>query len=71
MTILEEACNSLIIEKHDPYVIRRFGRDGEIPGVAHEATVLLYSLKVDSFLEDLAKGAELIECSTLKKGRNR
>jgi len=60
MTILEEACHSLIIVEHDPML---YGDSTEmveyikqaLKRVAHEATVLLYSPDIDPFLEDIAK----------------
>jgi hypothetical protein len=72
MTILEEAHHTLIIIEHDPilcdsqemieYIFQAMKQ------AACEATVLLYSPRIDPFLEDLAK--VLIGYFTLRKGQD-
>jgi hypothetical protein len=65
MTILEEACHSLIVVEHDPLLYENSIEMVEyiqqaLKQVAREATVLLYSPGIDPFLEDLAKGADRV-----------
>jgi hypothetical protein len=65
MTILEEACHSLIIVEHDPMLYEDSSEMVEYISLAmrqaaHVATVLLYSPGVDPFLEDLAKDADRV-----------
>ncbi|MDD1758938.1 MAG: hypothetical protein LUQ22_09440 [Methanotrichaceae archaeon] len=65
MTILEEACHSLIIIEHDPILYEDSAEMVEyvsqaMKQAAHEATVLLYSPGIDPFLEDLAKSADRV-----------
>ncbi|MDD1752754.1 MAG: hypothetical protein LUQ38_06665 [Methanotrichaceae archaeon] len=65
MNILEEAAHSLIIVEHDPLLYEDSTEMVEyisqaLKQASHEATVLLYSLGIDPFLEDLAKGADRV-----------
>ena len=65
MTILEEACHCLIIVEHDPMLYEDSAEMVEyiqqaLKQAAHEAMVQLYSLGIDLFLEDLAKGADRV-----------
>jgi hypothetical protein len=65
MTILEEACNSLIIVEHDPLLYEDSAEMVEdiqqaLKQAAHEATILLYSPSIDPFLEDLANSADRV-----------
>jgi hypothetical protein len=65
MTILEEAHHSLIIIEHDPVLYKDSLEMVEYVSQAmrqasHEATVLLYSPGIDSFLEELAKDADRV-----------
>ena len=65
MTILEEACHSLIIVEHDPLLYEDSQEMTEyisqaLMQASHEATVLLYSPAIDPFLEDLAKSANRV-----------
>jgi hypothetical protein len=72
MTILEEACHSLIIIEHDPILYDNSQGMVEyiqqaLKQAAQETTVLLYSPGIDPFLEDLAKGADRV--FYLRKGQ--
>jgi hypothetical protein len=65
MTILEDY--SLIIVEHDPLLYEKSTEMVEyvqqaLKQAAHEATALLYSPRIDPFLEDLTKGADRIFC---------
>jgi hypothetical protein len=65
MTILEEACHSLIIEEHDSRLYEDSAEMVEyislaLKPAAHKATVLLYTPAIDPFLEDLAKSADRV-----------
>lgn len=62
MTILEEACYSLIIVENDPMLYENSTEIVEfiqeaLKQATHEATALLYSPWIDPFLEDLARAA--------------
>ena len=65
MTILEEACHSLIIVEHDPVLYENSQEMTEyvsqaMKDAAKEAGVLLYAPGVDPFLEELIKNADRV-----------
>ena len=65
MTILEEAHHSLIIVEHDPMLYEDAQEMTEyiskaLRQASHEATVLLYSSGIDTFLEDMTKLADRV-----------
>jgi hypothetical protein len=65
MTTLEEASHTLITVEYDPLLYEDLTEMIEysqqaLKQAAHEATVLLYSPSIDSFLEDLVKSADRV-----------
>ena len=65
MTILEEACHSLIIIEHDPIIYEDSAEMVEyvsraMKEAAQEATMLLYSPGLDPFVEELAQNSDHI-----------
>ena len=72
MTILEEARHTRIIIEHDPLLYEDAAELTEfisksMSETAKEAAVLLYSLLMDKFLEDLTRNAD--RYSTSMKGQ--
>ena len=65
MTILEEACHSLIIVEHDPMLYEDAQEMAEyvsqaMKEAAKDATVLLYASGADPYFEDLTRNADRI-----------
>jgi len=65
MTILEEACHSLIIIEHDPIIYENSAEIVEhvsnaMREAAQEATVLPYSDGLDPFVEELARNCDYV-----------
>ena len=65
MTILEEACHSLIVVEHDLMLYEDSTQtvgyvQQALKHAAHDAAVLLYSHGIDPFLDNLARGADRV-----------
>jgi DNA polymerase I len=65
MTILEEACHSLIIVEHDPMLYEDAQEMAEyvsqaMKEAAKDATVLLYASGADPYFEDLTRNADRV-----------
>jgi len=65
MTILEEACHSMIIIEHDPIIYEDSAEIVEYVAkamreAAQEATVLLYSPGLDPFVEELVRNSDRV-----------